>query len=238
MLNVHNLNVHYGRFKALDNVSIQLPTGGRLAGIIGPNGAGKTTLMDAITGRRKPSQGKVTLDGEDITFASPLVRRKAGISRSFQRTSIFPDMTIGEQLELVAAKLGEPDLAGIVDTLGLTDLCSSVASQVAYGDQRRVDIALALIGQPRLLFLDEPAAGLSTAETQVLFEHLSVLVRSRGVSAMVVEHDVDAVFRYCDDIAVLNLGQLLATGTPAEIRQNPEVIKAYLGTTASQALGH
>jgi branched-chain amino acid transport system ATP-binding protein len=230
MLRVEDLSVSYGNVHALDGVSFEVAQRGVLHGIIGPNGAGKSTLMDAITGRRKPTRGRVWVDGEDITQRPVRWRRKRGMSRSFQRTSIFSGLTVREQLELVASQLGEPDLAQIVDTFELRDVYDEVADSIAYGDQRRVDIALAMIGQPRLMLLDEPAAGLSTTETIALFEHLVVLVRQRGVTALVVEHDVDAVFRFCDEITALDLGKLLVTGKPAEVRADQRVISAYLGT--------
>ena len=194
---------------------------GVLHGVIGPNGAGKSTLMDAITGRRKPTRGRVFVDGRDITALSVVQRRRLGMSRSFQRTSIFPGIRVGEQLELVASQLGEKDLKGIVDTLELGRVYDEMADSIAYGDQRRVDIALALVGQPSLMLLDEPAAGLSTTETISLFEHLAKVVRERNVTALVVEHDVDAVFRFCDTITALDLGRLLANGSPAEVRSDP-----------------
>jgi len=232
MLRVEDLSVSYGNVHALDGVSFEVAQRGVLHGIIGPNGAGKSTLMDAITGRRKPTRGRVWVDGEDITQRPVRWRRRRGMSRSFQRTSIFPGLTVREQLELVASQLGEPDLAQIVDTFELRDVYDEVADSIAYGDQRRVDIALAMIGEPRLMLLDEPAAGLSTTETIALFEHLTVLVRQRGVTALVVEHDVDAVFRFCDAITALDLGKLLVTGKPAEVRADARVISAYLGTAA------
>jgi len=232
MLRVEDLSVSYGNVHALDGVSFEVAQRGVLHGIIGPNGAGKSTLMDAITGRRKPTRGRVWVDGEDITQRPVPWRRRRGMSRSFQRTSIFPGLTVREQLELVASQLDEPDLAQIVDTFELRDVYDEVADSIAYGDQRRVDIALAMIGEPRLMLLDEPAAGLSTTETIALFEHLTVLVRQRGVTALVVEHDVDAVFRFCDAITALDLGKLLVTGKPAEVRADARVISAYLGTAA------
>lgn len=232
MLRVEDLSVSYGSVKALEGVTLEVAQRGVLHGVIGPNGAGKSTLMDAITGRRKPTRGKVFVNGHDITNLSVVQRRKLGMSRSFQRTSIFPGIRVGEQLELVASQLGETDLQGIVDTLELGNVYDEMADSIAYGDQRRVDIALALVGQPTLMLLDEPAAGLSTTETIGLFEHLSTVVRKRKVTALVVEHDVDAVFRFCDTITALDLGRLLASGSPAEVRSNPQVIAAYLGTAA------
>jgi branched-chain amino acid transport system ATP-binding protein len=232
MLRVEDLSVAYGNVKALEGVSLEVAQRGVLHGVIGPNGAGKSTLMDAITGRRKPTRGRVFVDGRDITNLSVVQRRHLGMSRSFQRTSIFPGIRVGEQLELVASQLGEKDLKGIVDTLELGRVYDEMADSIAYGDQRRVDIALALVGQPSLMLLDEPAAGLSTTETISLFEHLAKVVRERNVTALVVEHDVDAVFRFCDTITALDLGQLLANGSPAEVRSDPRVIAAYLGTSA------
>jgi branched-chain amino acid transport system ATP-binding protein len=232
MLRVENLTVAYGSVQALSDVSLQVSQRGVLHGVIGPNGAGKSTLMDAITGRRRPTSGRVLVDGEDITHRPVEWRRRKGMSRSFQRTSIFPGLTVREQLELVASQLGEPDLDEIVDAFELRASLDLPADSIAYGDQRRVDIALAMIGKPSLMLLDEPAAGLSTTETVALFEHLVTLVRHRGVTAMVVEHDVDAVFRFCDEVTALDLGRLLVTGKPAEVRADQRVITAYLGTAA------
>jgi branched-chain amino acid transport system ATP-binding protein len=232
MLRIEDLSVSYGSLRALEGVTMQVAQRGVLHGIIGPNGAGKSTLMDAITGRRKPTRGRVFVNGQDITQRSVVWRRRHGMSRSFQRTSIFPGLRVGEQLELVASQLGETDLQGIVEAMKLGPVYDEIADSIAYGDQRRVDIALALVGKPSLMLLDEPAAGLSTTETISLFEHLVTVVRERNVTALVVEHDVDAVFRFCDSITALNLGCLLASGTPAEIRSDPRVIAAYLGSEA------
>ncbi len=232
MLKVEDLSVAYGSVVALDSVNLEVAARGVLHGIIGPNGAGKSTLMDAITGRRKPTRGRVFVDGQDITQRSVRWRRCAGMSRSFQRTSIFPGLTVREQLELVASQLGEPDLDEIVDAFELRAALDLPADTIAYGDQRRVDIALAMIGKPSLMLLDEPAAGLSTTETVALFEHLVRLVRHRGVTALVVEHDVDAVFRFCDAVTALDLGQVIVTGTPEAVRGDHRVITAYLGTAA------
>ena len=220
MIRAENLSVSYGPQVALEGANATfLP--GQFSAVIGPNGAGKSTLMDAITGRRKPTRGRVFVDGRDITALSVVQRRRLGMSRSFQRTSIFPGIRVGEQLELVASQLGEKDLKGIVDTLELGRVYDEMADSIAYGDQRRVDIALALVGQPSQMLLDEPAAGLSTTETNALFEHLAKVVRERNVTALVVEHDVDAVFRFCDTITALDLGRLLANGSPAEVRSDP-----------------
>jgi branched-chain amino acid transport system ATP-binding protein len=232
MLRVEDLSVSYGSVRALDGVNLEVSQRGVLHGIIGPNGAGKSTLMDAITGRRRPTRGRVFVDGQDITQRSVTWRRRMGMSRSFQRTSIFPGITVREQLELVASQLGEPNLGEIIDAFELRSVLDLVADSIAYGDQRRVDIALAMVGKPSLMLLDQPAAGLSTTETVALFQHLVALVKHRGVTALVVEHDVDAVFGFCDDVTALDLGRLLMTGKPDVVRKDPKVISAYLGTAA------
>ena len=232
MLRVEDLSVSYGSVQALEGVNLEVAQRGVLHGIIGPNGAGKSTLMDAITGRRKPTRGRVLVDGLDITDRSVAWRRRAGMSRSFQRTSIFPGMSVREQLNLVASELGETNLDEVIDAFELRPSLDEIADSIAYGDQRRVDIALAMLGQPSLMLLDEPAAGLSTTETIALFEHLEKLVRLRGVTALVVEHDVEAVFRFCDAVTALDLGRLILTGTPVEVRKDPRVVSAYLGSVA------
>lgn len=231
MLRIRNLSVRYGRFQALTDVTLDIREGGYVHGIIGPNGAGKSTFMDAVTGRRRPSSGQVLLDGADISRKSVGWRRRAGISRSFQKTSIFPEATIGAQLNLVARHLDAENLDKTIEVLDLAGHMDDRAGSVAYGIQRRVDVALALLGKPRVLLLDEPGAGLSTEETLNLFRHLQDLVRETGVSAIVVEHDVHAVFSCCERISVLDLGRHLMTGTSDEVRADHRVITAYLGSS-------
>jgi branched-chain amino acid transport system ATP-binding protein len=154
------------------------------------------------------------------------------MARSFQRTSIFQDLTVYEQLHLVAQHLGDDRLEDVIEVMDLADYLDQKAGRIAYGVQRRVDVALALIGRPHLLLMDEPGAGLSAAETLRLFEHLRDLVRERKIAAVVVEHDVDAVFACCGTVTVLDLGRHLATGTPHEVRADHRVVAAYLGTAA------
>src|ERR1700704_2463206 len=184
MLRTEDLSVAYGSVKALEGVTLEVAQRGVLHGVIGPNGAGKSTLMDAITGRRKPTRGRVFVDGRDITHRSVVQRRRLGMSRSFQRTSIFPGIRVGEQLELVASQLGEKDLNGVVDTLELAGVYEEIADSIAYGDQRRDDIALPVMGQPSLMLVDKPASGLSTSETVTLFDLLAAVVRERYVTAL------------------------------------------------------
>jgi branched-chain amino acid transport system ATP-binding protein len=232
MLHVEKLSVSYGRLRALDGIDLEIGGKGALHGVIGPNGAGKSTFLDAVCGRRRPTKGSVRYRGEDITRRSVAWRRRHGMSRSFQRTSVFPDLTVLEQLRLVAEHLCDDGLREIIEVMDLKDYLHEKAGRIAYGVQRRVDVALALIGRPQLLLMDEPGAGLSASETLGLFRHVRALVRERGITAVVVEHDVDAVFACCDIVTVLDLGKHLATGSPAEIRADRRVVAAYLGSTA------
>lgn len=225
------VTVKYGAVTALDNVDISLEPG-VVHGVIGPNGAGKSTFIDALSGRTKLSSGKVMLDGTDITVRPVGWRRHNGISRSFQRTSVFGSMTVRAQLEMIAFQNKEPDLSSIVDSLGLKDVLDRVCSEIAYGTQRSVDLAIALIGGPRVVLLDEPCAGLVADESVRMLQHVRDLCKERGVAVLLVEHDVDGVFRICDQITVLNLGKVLASGEPAEVRKNADVVRAYLGSAA------
>lgn len=225
------LTVKYGAVVALDGVDIALEPG-VVHGVIGPNGAGKSTFIDALSGRKRPSSGKVLLDDDDITRRSVRWRRGKGVSRSFQRTSVFAAMTVGEQLEMIARRNEEPDLHGIVEKLGLDEVRDRVCSEIAYGTQRSVDLAIALIGQPRVVLLDEPCAGLVADDAVRMLEHVRDLCKERNVAALLVEHDVEGVFRTCDVITVLDLGKVLAAGSPAEVRADDRVIRAYLGSAA------
>ncbi|MFI7167082.1 ABC transporter ATP-binding protein [Rhodococcus erythropolis] len=225
------VTVKYGAVTALDNVDISLEPG-VVHGVIGPNGAGKSTFIDALSGRTKLSSGKVMVDGTDITVRPVGWRRHNGISRSFQRTSVFGSMTVRAQLEMIAFQNKEPDLSSIVDSLGLTDALDRVCSEIAYGTQRSVDLAIALIGGPRVVLLDEPCAGLVADESVRMLQHVRDICKERGVAVLLVEHDVDGVFRTCDQITVLNLGKVLASGEPAEVRTNADVVRAYLGSAA------
>jgi branched-chain amino acid transport system ATP-binding protein len=225
------LSVRYGAVRALDDVDITLESG-IVHGVIGPNGAGKSTFIDALSGRRRPSAGTVTFEGADITGKSVRWRRRHGIARSFQRTSVFGSMTVGDQLELVARRNAEPDLDHLVATLGLGPVVDEVCSTIAYGTQRSVDLAIALVGRPRVVLLDEPCAGLVQDESVRLLEHVRLLCREREVAALLVEHDVEGVFRTCETITVLDLGKVLTSGSPVEVRNDPRVISAYLGSAA------
>ena len=225
------LSVRYGGICAVDGVSMQLQAG-EIRGLIGPNGAGKSTFIDALSGRSVTSAGCVYLQGRDLSRLDVVARRLLGLSRSFQRTSVFPAMRIGDQIELAASKFPDADPEEVVQELGLGHLAGMVANEIGYGDQRRLDIALALVGRPSVLLLDEPMAGLSIEESMNLAGHLRKLARHWGVSVLLVEHDMEVVFSISDSITVLETGKLLAEGKPDAIRADPKVRAAYLGSAA------
>ncbi|HSW15598.1 MAG TPA: ABC transporter ATP-binding protein [Ramlibacter sp.] len=231
-----NLTRRYGGFMALGGVDIAVPAG-EIRGLIGPNGAGKSTLIDVLSGRNTRWTGSVSAFGQDIGALTVQQRRRAGLARSFQRTNIFPGLSVQEQLEIAARTAEVPNVEEVMRELGLVALARRTAADISYGDQRRLDLALALIGRPKVLLLDEPAAGLSLAESLAMAEHLKDLVSRWNVTVLLVEHDMEVVFSICDRITVLNLGKVLAEGTPEEIKAMPEVITAYLGSAATHAEG-
>lgn len=233
ILTAHCMTRRYGGFLAVDDVSIDVRPG-EIRGLIGPNGAGKSTLMDLICGRGGgESRGSVMLAGRRIDGLDARLRRKAGLGRSFQKTNIFPDLTVDEQLTLAARATGATDAGEILDELELGGLAGRRAGDISYGDQRRVDIALALIGQPSVVLLDEPAAGLSIQESLALSRLLKGLTKRRGVTVLIVEHDMEVIFSICDRITVMASGRTLAEGNAAEIQGNAEVVRAYLGSAAA-----
>jgi branched-chain amino acid transport system ATP-binding protein len=226
-----SLSRNYGRFFALKDVDIAVPEG-EIRGLIGPNGAGKSTLIDVLSGRAAAATGTVQLGGVDISGTTVQQRRQLGIARSFQNTNIFPQLTIIEQLEIASHKANVRNVDEVMNELGLRRLAREVAADISYGDQRRLDLALALVGRPKVLLLDEPAAGLTMQESLSLAEHLKDIVSRWKVTVLLVEHDMDVVFSICDRVTVLQLGSVLAEGRPEEIRSIPEVITAYLGSAA------
>jgi branched-chain amino acid transport system ATP-binding protein len=235
VMQTEDVAIHYGGVKALDGVALTLERG-QIRGLIGPNGAGKSTVIDAITGRRPLTRGRVLLAGEDVSALGAVARRKRGLSRSFQRTSIFARMAVRKQVELASFQMGAPDPAADADDilreLTLTSLADAMAEDLGYGEQRRLDLALALVGRPSVLLLDEPMAGLSVQESQDLAQHLTALTTRRGVSVLLVEHDMDVVFGISDAITVFEQGRVIADGSAANVRANPRVREAYLGSAA------
>jgi branched-chain amino acid transport system ATP-binding protein len=229
LLKAEGVTVRYGAVPAVDAVDFEVAEGS-IHGVIGPNGAGKSTFMDALSGRRRLTAGRVYLGGEDITKRSPTWRRLRGISRSFQQTSVFAAMTVRAQLEMVARRTKERQLDNVIEALSLGPHLGARCDSISYGDQRRVDIAMALVGHPSVVLLDEPGAGLGADESARMLDHVRELCNAREVAAVLVEHDVDSVFRVCDSVTVLQLGGVLASGAPAEVRGNEAVVKAYLGS--------
>jgi branched-chain amino acid transport system ATP-binding protein len=235
VLQAEDVAIHYGGVKAVDGVSLTLERG-QIRGLIGPNGAGKTTVINAITGRSRLTRGRVTLKGVDVSQTDVVERRRRGLSRSFQRTSVFGQMPVRKQVELASHMMGVADSAADADDvlreLSLDHLGEVTAADLGYGEQRRLDLALALVGRPVVLLLDEPMAGLSVKESLDLAQHLKALTSRRDVSVLLVEHDMDVVFGISDVVTVFELGRVIASGEPAAVRANPRVREAYLGSAA------
>ena len=242
LLEVRGLSKSFGALLASDRVDLEIEEGETHA-IIGPNGAGKTTLISQLAGNLRPDRGRVRFAGEDITALSAPARAHKGFARSFQITSIYSEFTALENVMLaVQAHAGHsfrfwsPARAeralrqpahAVLEELGLAARAGVPAASLAHGEQRQLEVAMALATRPRLLLLDEPVAGMGAEETQRMIAFLSTL--KGGKTLVLVEHDMDAVFSLADRISVLVYGRIVATGTPREIRANPEVRRAYLG---------
>jgi branched-chain amino acid transport system ATP-binding protein len=241
------VTVRFGAVAALHDVSLEIPSGQRMA-LIGPNGAGKTTLFDVITGARRPTTGRVLLAGADVTRLSTPRRARMGLARTFQRSALFPNLTAADNLALaVRARMQaswrvwpsrrEREVAAEVSSrlaeAGLMDVAQRPARTLAHGEQRALEIELTLAREPRLLLLDEPMAGLSGAERQAMVTRLRSLPTQ--VTLVLVEHDLDVVFAVADRISVLDHGELIADGSPAEIRADHRVQEVYLGRSDERA---
>jgi branched-chain amino acid transport system ATP-binding protein len=245
VLKVDGLRVQYGGVVAVDDVSFGIEAG-QLVGLIGPNGAGKTTLVDALTGYVRPTRGRVTFGGEDVTGRPAYRLARAGIARTFQSVELFDDLTVRENL-LVAAET--PSVVGALvgvfkpsgpapeaadwamEVTRIADIVDRYPGEISHGQRKVVGVARALATKPSLLLLDEPAAGLDTEETRDLGERLRGLT-GHGVTQLLIDHDMGLVLEVCDRVAVIDFGKLIAFGTPGEIRANPKVVEAYLGTSA------
>jgi branched-chain amino acid transport system ATP-binding protein len=246
LLEVRGLAKSFGALRASDGIDLQVREGETHA-IIGPNGAGKTTLIAQLAGELRPDAGTVRFAGEDITSLSAPQRARKGLARSFQITSIYADFSALENVMLsVQARSGssfrfwspareEEALRSparkLLDEVGLSARADVQAANLAHGEQRQLEIAMALAARPRLMLLDEPVAGMGAEETQRMIAFLSTL--KGGKTIILVEHDMDAVFSLADRISVLVYGRIIATGAPLEIRGNPEVRRAYLGEEAA-----
>src|SRR5260221_1043270 len=231
MLELSEISVSFGGVQVLKDVDLRVPEGG-ITGLIGPNGAGKTTLFNVATGMQRPDHGRVRFADRDISRMAPYRRARLGLIRTFQRLEIFESLTVRENM-LVAADAvrrpgPRPDIDSILARVGLAEAAGRQADLLSTGQARLLEIARGLAAQPRLLLLDEPGSGLDDRESKVLGKLLLSLA-DEGIAIFLVEHDVELVMRVCQQIHVLDFGQLLAHGTAAPVRSNPLVRKAYLG---------
>jgi branched-chain amino acid transport system ATP-binding protein len=245
MLEVQRLCKSFGGVGAIADVSLAFEPAS-LTAIIGPNGAGKSTFFNLISGGLKPDSGRVLLDGADLVGRSRAAIIRAGIGRAFQVANIFPSLSVKETLlAAVAAHQGRsalllrrfplPETGGRVEEvarmLGLDDKLNVLSAQLSHGDQKLLDIALALVLEPRVLLLDEPTAGMGSNERWRMIEKVYQLWETQKITLIFIEHDMDIVFKIAPSIRVLCYGRVLAEGGPHEIRNNPAVIEAYLGTS-------
>jgi len=240
------ISVSFGGVRAVVDVSLDVEPG-QLVGLIGPNGAGKTTFIDAVTGF-VPHGGSVRVDGHDVTGAPPHVRARRGLTRTWQATELFDDLTVRENLtvaarhptaaetikELFSRPVRRVDAVDeALERLGLSHLAEAMPTEITQGQRKMVAVARALAARPKLLLLDEPAAGLDVRESTELGHQLREVV-DQGTPMLLVDHDMGLVLDVCEVIHVLEFGKLIASGTPAEIRTDDAVIHAYLGTEGSE----
>ncbi len=257
LLAVEGITVRIGGLTALADMGFRVPAG-RIVSLIGPNGAGKTTAFNVITGYMAPPHGRILFEGQDLVGLRPEAFAARGVVRSFQRASVFGDCTtfdnammalhqrggagvLGALLRPPAVRREEARLrqeaAALLDFVALAPRAGTLARSLAYGEQRRLGIALALAAGPRLLLLDEPAAGLNPSETAECMALIQE-VRRRGTTVLLVEHDMTMVMGVSDLIVVLNQGRIIASGTPEAVREHPEVVRAYLGTAPDRQIHH
>jgi branched-chain amino acid transport system ATP-binding protein len=242
LLSVQNVSKSFGGVAAARDVSFTLERGEMLA-IIGPNGAGKSTVFNMVGGQLRPDRGAVLLDGQNITTASPQKRFRLGVGRTFQVAQTFLSMSVAENVQMALVSchreseaLWSPararyrdEAVALLEQVGMAGAADAPCSALAYGDVKRVELAIALAGQPKLLLMDEPTAGMAARERADLMDLTAAIADAKGIGVLFTEHDMDVVFGHAERVIVLVRGQIIATGSPEEIRQDPEVRRAYLG---------
>ncbi|MBZ6077800.1 ABC transporter ATP-binding protein [Microvirga puerhi] len=244
LLKVERLTKSFGGVVAASDVSLTVRRGEMVA-LIGPNGAGKSTVFNMIGGQLQPDSGHVLLDDAPITQATASERFRKGIGRTFQVAQAFLSMTVLENVQMaLLSRYGETrglwspvrpchreEALGLLTQVGMEGVADRPSAELAYGDVKRMELAIALAGDPKLILMDEPTAGMAPAERSALMELTDSLARSRHMGVLFTEHDMDVVFGHADRVLVLLRGQIIATGTPDEIRRDPRVREAYLGDT-------
>ena len=249
LLEVKGLGIVFGGLHAVENFSLSLEKGS-LYGLIGPNGAGKTTVFNLLTGVYKPTTGNFFLDGVKLNGKTPIEINKAGIARTFQNIRLFKNLTVLDNVKLglhnqvkystmegifrlprffSSEKKMDKKAMELLEVFGLENEASTLADNLPYGKQRKLEIARALATNPKLLLLDEPAAGMNPSETQELMDTIRFVRDNFDMTILLIEHDMKLVSGICEEVTVLNFGQELAQGKTSDVLNNPEVIKAYLG---------